>query len=44
MEQLTLGILTFNDSKYLQLLFDSIENQSDKNFNLLIINSNISRS
>lgn len=39
MSQLTLGILTFNDSDYLQELFNSIDNQSDKNFNLLIVNN-----
>jgi glycosyltransferase involved in cell wall biosynthesis len=37
--QLTLGVLTFNDGEYLQKLLNSIENQSDKNFKLLIINN-----
>jgi glycosyltransferase involved in cell wall biosynthesis len=40
MSQLTLGILTFNNGGYLQELLDSIENQGDKNFSLLIINNN----
>jgi glycosyltransferase involved in cell wall biosynthesis len=40
MSQLTLGILTFNDGEYLLDLLNSIENQSDKNFRLLIINNN----
>ena len=40
MSQLTLGILTFNDGEYLLELLNSIENQSDKNFRLLIINNN----
>ena len=39
MKQLTLGVLTFNNSKYLQELLNSIENQTDRNFNLLIINN-----
>ena len=39
MDQLTLGVLTFNDGAYLQELLNSIENQSDKNFKLLIINN-----
>jgi glycosyltransferase involved in cell wall biosynthesis len=39
MSQLTLGVLTFNDGEYLQKLLNSIENQSDKNFKLLIINN-----
>jgi len=39
MGQLTLGILTFNDGEYLQELLNSVENQGDKNFNLLIINN-----
>ena len=39
MRQLTLGILTFNDGEYLEELLNSIDNQKDKNFNLLIINN-----
>jgi glycosyltransferase involved in cell wall biosynthesis len=37
--QLTLGVLTFNDNNYLQKLLESIENQSDRNFELLIVNN-----
>jgi glycosyltransferase involved in cell wall biosynthesis len=37
--QLTLGVLTFNDNNYLQTLLESIENQSDRNFELLIVNN-----
>jgi glycosyltransferase involved in cell wall biosynthesis len=37
--QLTLGVLTFNDSNYLQKLLESIENQNDRNFELLIVNN-----
>lgn len=40
MSRLTLGILTFNNGEYLQELLNSIENQGDKNFSLLIINNN----
>jgi glycosyltransferase involved in cell wall biosynthesis len=40
MSQLTLGILTFNNGEYLLQLLNSIENQRDKNFKLLIINNN----
>jgi len=40
MGQLTLGVLTFKDGEYLQQLLNSIENQNDKNFKLLIINNN----
>ena len=39
MGDLTLGILTFNDGEYLQKLLNSIENQSDKDFKLFIINN-----
>jgi glycosyltransferase involved in cell wall biosynthesis len=39
MGQLTLGILAFNDGEYLQELLNSIENQNNKDFNLLIINN-----
>ena len=39
MGQLTLGVLTFNDGEYLQELLNSIENQNDTNFNLLILNN-----
>ena len=39
MGQLTLGVLTFNDGEYLQELLNSIENQNDKTFNLLILNN-----
>jgi glycosyltransferase involved in cell wall biosynthesis len=39
MSQLTLGILTFNDGEYLEELLNSLDNQKDKNFNLLIINN-----
>lgn len=39
MGQLTLGILTFNDGEYLQELLNSVENQDDKNFKLLIVNN-----
>jgi len=37
--QLTLGVLTFNDDNYLQKLLESIENQNDRNFELLIVNN-----
>jgi len=36
---LTLGVLTFNDDIYLQKLLESVENQNDRNFELLIINN-----
>lgn len=39
MSQLTLGVLTFNDDNYLQKLLESIENQNDRNFELLIVNN-----
>lgn len=39
MIMLTLGVLTFNDNKYLQKLLQSIENQSVRKFKLLIINN-----
>ena len=39
MGQLTLGVLTFNDNYYLQRLLESIENQKDRNFELLIVNN-----
>lgn len=39
MSQLTLGVLTFNDNNYLQKLLESIENQNDRNFELLIVNN-----
>lgn len=39
MGQLTLGVLTFNDNYYLQKLLESIENQKDRNFELLIVNN-----
>ena len=39
MSKLTLGVLTFNDNNYLQKLLESIENQNDRNFELLIVNN-----
>ncbi len=39
MSLLTLGVLTFNDNIYLQKLLESVENQNDRNFELLIINN-----
>lgn len=39
MKQLTLGILTFDNSKYLQDLLNSVDKQGDKHFKLLIINN-----
>jgi len=37
MKRLTLGVLTFNDGKYLKELLDSIDKQGNTNFDLLII-------
>ena len=39
MKRLTLGVLTFNNGRYLQDLLNSIDKQKSKDFSLLIVNN-----